>query len=248
LKSNFFEVVPVIDILGGTVVRGVKGERNNYKPVSPIFCHSSDPLTVARSYKEKFDFQSIYVADLDRITGKGNNLDVICQLKKFFQDPGHVYCDPGISGSEELETVHPFIDNLVIGTETLQSLRIFEKAIITLGSDKVTASLDIKAGKVLSQSRELQQLEPARASRLLAETGVRKMFVIKLDAVGTGEGIDFDFYSSLKTSGMKLLPGGGIKNLRDIIRLKLAGFAGCMVASSLYSGAIIPSDLQGITR
>ncbi|MFW9990652.1 MAG: HisA/HisF-related TIM barrel protein [Candidatus Odinarchaeota archaeon] len=246
LKQPSFETVPVIDVLDGRVVRGVRGERNNYKPVLPVFCHSSDPITIARSYRDQFCLQSLYVADLDRILGKGDNLEVIKNLKDLFPDPGHVYCDPGISTSEELEMLHSFIDNLVIGTETLQSLQLFEEAISIFKSDKVSASLDIKGGKVLNNSRELQGLEPVQVASLIAGTSVQRMFIIKLDSVGTGEGTDLDFYSNLQVPGVKLIPGGGIKNLKDVVSLKAAGFAGCMVASSFYSGVITPQDIRSI--
>ena len=55
-------------------------------------------------------------------------------------------CDPGIQKSSEINQLSQHIDNLVIGTETLSSLKLISDAIDAFGTEKVTLSIDIKNG------------------------------------------------------------------------------------------------------
>lgn len=247
-RINTFEIIPVIDLLGGSVVRGVKGERHNYKPVKPIFCSSSDPLEIATSYRDYFNFSSIYIADLDRITGSGNNLEVVKNIKKLFPDPGQVYCDPGISDSCDVDYIHSYIDNLVIGTETLPSLQLINDVTNTFGMEKVTLSLDIKSGNVLTRAKELTDLGLSSVVDKLVNTGIKRMFVIVLDAVGSFRGVDTVSFSSLQKGDLAVFLGGGVRDAKDISRLREIGYSGCLVASCLYNGNITPDHIRNYSK
>lgn len=241
---NPFEIIPVIDLLGGTVVRGIKGERHNYKPVEPVFYNSSDPLDIATSYRDYFNFSSIYIADLDRITGRGDNLEVVKSIKKLFPNPGQVYCDPGINDSGEIDRLSSYIDNLVIGTETLSSLQLISDATGTFGMEKVTLSLDIKNGKVLSRAKELASIDPHDAVDKLVSAGIKRMFIIVLDAVGSFSGVNTGSYSFLQEDDLAVYLGGGVRDINDITRLRKGGYSGCLIASCLYNGSITPEHIH----
>lgn len=75
------EIIPVIDILNGVVVHGVRGEREKYEPIKSVLCNSSDPLEVANVFKE-LGFKSLYVADLDSILKK---VKIMRYLEKFLK-------------------------------------------------------------------------------------------------------------------------------------------------------------------
>ena len=63
------QLIPVIDLMGGQVVRGVGGNRNNYAPVESCFARDPSPGAVARAFAEHFLSTEVYVADLDAIRG-----------------------------------------------------------------------------------------------------------------------------------------------------------------------------------
>ena len=49
-------LIPVIDLMQGQVVRAVRGNRHAYQPIVSKLCASSDPLTVMRfMLKERAD-------------------------------------------------------------------------------------------------------------------------------------------------------------------------------------------------
>src|SRR5262245_28895238 len=61
------QIIPVIDLLGGKVVRGIGGRRSEYRPIESKLVSSSDPAEVAAAFVEHFGSTTCYVADLDAI-------------------------------------------------------------------------------------------------------------------------------------------------------------------------------------
>ncbi|MBL8825705.1 MAG: hypothetical protein JNM18_01880, partial [Planctomycetaceae bacterium] len=66
----------MLDLLGGSVVRGVAGQRSEYRPIQSQLCADARPATVTRALREHFGFQVAYVADLDAIAGAEPAWDV----------------------------------------------------------------------------------------------------------------------------------------------------------------------------
>src|SRR5438270_7483329 len=62
-------LIPVLDVLNGTVVRGVGGRRSEYRPIVSRLTSSTDPVDVARALVEVFQPTELYLADLDAIAG-----------------------------------------------------------------------------------------------------------------------------------------------------------------------------------
>ena len=70
------DAIAVIDIKDGAVVRAVAGERKKYKKVSSRILAEgrAEPIEAAAAFYEKLGIRNIYIADLDAIMGKGNNI------------------------------------------------------------------------------------------------------------------------------------------------------------------------------
>src|SRR5881398_3704297 len=68
---SLMRTIPVLDLLGGQVVRGIGGRRHEYRPVVSGLTASSAPLDVARAFAERFGLRELYLADLDAIAGAG---------------------------------------------------------------------------------------------------------------------------------------------------------------------------------
>src|SRR5438067_3401544 len=63
-------LLPVIDLLGGAVVRGVGGRRSEYRPVVSRLTRSTGPFDVAAAFRDHFGLSDLYLADLDAIAGR----------------------------------------------------------------------------------------------------------------------------------------------------------------------------------
>ena len=63
-------VIPVIDLKGGLVVRGVAGERSRYRPVVSVLGPDPSPGSIAAAFAAVLGLGEVYVADLDAIAGR----------------------------------------------------------------------------------------------------------------------------------------------------------------------------------
>lgn len=58
------KIIPVIDLKDKIAVHGKSGNRDEYKPLESVICKSSNPIEVAKAYKER-GAKTIYIADLN---------------------------------------------------------------------------------------------------------------------------------------------------------------------------------------
>ena len=78
------EVVPVIDLKGGVVVRARHGDRASYRPIETPLSPTSDPLDVVAGLLSVHPFRTLYVADLDAIEGRGDASAILERIAKTF--------------------------------------------------------------------------------------------------------------------------------------------------------------------
>src|SRR5438046_4078339 len=62
-------IIPVLDLKGGVVVRGVAGRREEYRPIVSRLVASAAPIAVARAFRDRLGLTELYLADLDAIAG-----------------------------------------------------------------------------------------------------------------------------------------------------------------------------------
>jgi phosphoribosylformimino-5-aminoimidazole carboxamide ribotide isomerase len=224
-------IIPVLDILDGEVVRGISGERNRYRPIESRITESIDPVQVARDILEYYPFPQIYIADLDRIEGKGDNTD---QVQGIMNLGYEVYLDPGIGGAADISQELRDVQHLVVGTETLHSLG--ELSRICDSHASVVVSLDYKGEGLLTRHQVLRALEPAELVQKICRSGVSEVIYLDLSRVGTGSGVFSKRLAEVASSStVPLLVGGGIRNSEDVEALEILEVSGVLVASSLHN-------------
>ena len=69
------EVIPVIDLKGGAVVRAHLGRRDSYAPIETPLASTSAPADVVAGLLALHPFRAIYAADLDAIERRGDHGD-----------------------------------------------------------------------------------------------------------------------------------------------------------------------------
>ena len=78
------QAIPVIDLMGGQVVRARMGDRASYRPLDSPISPTSDPIDVLRGLLGIFPFPTLYIADLDAIQGGGNNSQTLRRIRADF--------------------------------------------------------------------------------------------------------------------------------------------------------------------
>src|SRR5260370_13672938 len=111
------DIIPVLDLRGGIVVRAHRGQRDQYRPLESPLSPTSDPVDVMRGLYSVYPFMTFYVAYLDAIMGTGNNEAVLRRLAAEF--PAAVFwVDNGVSDlSSVLDWLHSGLGDLVVCTD-----------------------------------------------------------------------------------------------------------------------------------
>src|SRR5436309_152588 len=76
-----FEIIPVIDLMGGLVVRDRGGERDFYRPLVSPLAVSARPADVVRGLLQLHAFRQVYIADLDAIRKRGEHVAEVRALR-----------------------------------------------------------------------------------------------------------------------------------------------------------------------
>lgn len=237
------KIIPVIDVLGGIAVHAVRGKRKEYQPLKSVLCTSADPLNVAASLKA-FGFSKLYIADLDAIVGGQPDFSL---FKRIVDKTGlDVMVDAGITNLETAEKLlKTNVSQLIIGTETLQSINFMTEAVESFGSEKIVVSLDFMGARILSGFELGKLADPVTFLREIEKAGVTQIIVLDLAKVGSGEGVNIDFLREvIGKIKIKVLVGGGVRDVKDLAELRDLGVFGVLIATSLHSGKISPESLK----
>ncbi|NQV27417.1 MAG: hypothetical protein HQ518_23965 [Rhodopirellula sp.] len=238
-------VIPVIDLLDATVVRGVAGQREKYQPVKSCITQSAEPLAVANAFRNTFGLSTLYVADLDAILRAQPNFRIYQELK---DDGFDLLIDPGLRNVFDAEaTLMAGATKVIAGLESWRSLATLEMMLQKVGSDRVIFSLDLKARRSLSKLVDVLSDDPIEIGCAVIESGVRELIVLDLAAVGIASGpTTLDICQSLREFApkLKLITGGGVRSATDLQTLRSAGLDGVLIASALHDGTIKPDDLD----
>lgn len=230
-----FRIVFVLDILNGSAVHAVRGERAKYKPVSGSrICDSSAPMDIISVLMPK----EVYIADLDRLQHLGDNFELIKRISAMAK----TMADIGAEDMGDVEKCIGIADTVILGTETA-SLDLIKKAAKKFPG-RISVSIDIKNGMVLTKDRKMA-LEPKELVKLLNEYDIKDLIILELNKVGTGAGIDVDFLKGIaEISNHNVLAGGGIRDMKDVNTLKNTGMRGALVATAVHSGKIPVEVIQ----
>ncbi len=237
------KVIPVLDILNGIAVHAVRGKRKEYSPLISVISDSPNPQDVAKAFA-RLGFTELYIADLNAIMGNGESLAVIEQIGEV--TGLKLLVDAGVANTSMARTIllHG-ASKVIVGTETLTDVGFVQQAVQTLGSDRVVVSLDVKNGRLLNRFNFEKNLDPVYVLQEFRGAGLTQVILLDLGRVGSGEGIDWDLLQKVQTDArMAVYVGGGVRGMKDLLRLKEKGVVGVLVATSLHSGNITVDDIR----
>lgn len=231
------EVVPVLDVARGHVVRGVRGDRSSYKPIVSPLAQGSDPADLAQGYMDIYPFRKIYVADLDGIEGRGRNVHLVPALSAVL---GHmdIWLDAGIASRKAARAVLAApVTTLIVGSESIEGTAEFS-ALAAEAPQRTVLSLDFRGEEFMGPARLLSD----------SDLWPERVIVMTLARVGSGEGPDIARLSEVvaRAGKRKVYAAGGVRDRADLRAVRAAGAAGVLVASALHGGAISAADIKDV--
>src|SRR5437660_93317 len=119
-------ILPVLDLKGGQVVRGMGGRRHEYRPIVSQLTASTNPLDVAEAIRRHFGLSDLYLADLDAIAGASPACVAYGQLR----EAGFRLCvDAGLHDADSAANhATEGLEEIVFGLETLRGPRELREA------------------------------------------------------------------------------------------------------------------------
>jgi phosphoribosylformimino-5-aminoimidazole carboxamide ribotide isomerase len=222
------QVIPVLDLIAGQVVRAKMGDRDAYRPIQTPLSATADPVDVTSGLMKLGAVSTLYVADLDAIRGRGENFDTLARLRAAFPALS-LWIDNGAADSGALATTRRF-GAPVLGSESQRDLSLVADAPDAL------LSLDFRGDAFQGPPELLRRPE-------LWPNGI---IVMTLARVGSGAGPDFDRLAVIRESAgpRRVYAAGGVRDSADLDALRDAGAAGVLVASALHDGKISPGDWE----
>jgi phosphoribosylformimino-5-aminoimidazole carboxamide ribotide isomerase len=244
LKGVSLRILPVLDVMGGIVVRGVGGRREEYRPIVSRLTDSTWPLDVARAFRDHFGLDHLYVADLDAIGGQRPALGVYAALHA---DGFRLAVDAGVRQAADGEVpARAGVAEVVAGLETIAGPEVLRELCRRFDASRLIFSLDLKEGRPLGDLTAWHTEAPLQIVAQAVAIGIKNLIVLDLADVGSGRGVGtHELCGSLIAAypGTAVMAGGGIRHGEDLKQLKLCGVSGALVASALHDGRLSKDDL-----
>jgi phosphoribosylformimino-5-aminoimidazole carboxamide ribotide isomerase len=237
------KIIPVIDVLNGTAVHAIRGERKQYQPLRSVLCRSSDPLEIALTF-DSLGFKYLYLADLDAISGKPAHFSLYHQIVA--KTGLEVMVDAGTADIYKAKKVlETGVTKIVVGSETLISLDFLNQAVKAFGEEKLIASVDMRDGRVLSESETIKSLDAVSFTQKLADLGISQIILLDLTRVGTEHGINHALLENvLQKTNLEVFVGGGIKGIQELERLRKQHISGVLIATVLHNEKVKVDELK----
>lgn len=231
-------ILPVIDVKGGVVVRGIAGRRAEYRPMVSELTPSCFPVTVAQALRERFGFHELYLADLDAIAGAAPGLGIYADLQA---DGFSLWVDAGLRRVADASPLQAAgVDSIIAGLESLDGPQALAELFHVLGPARLVFSLDLKEGQPLGRADRW----PASAwdiALVAMLAGVRRLLILDLAHVGVGRGSGtHDLCARLRRhdATLQITTGGGVRDDTDVQDLYRHGVDFVLVASALHDGRL----------
>lgn len=224
------KVIPAVDLLGGKVVRLVKGDPNN-KTI-----YSDDPVGTAKKWAAA-GADALHVVDLDATLTSGSNAETVSRIAKEAGIP--VQAAGGIRSFELASTLLGKVDRVVLGTLAYRQPEAVERLLKEFGSDRIIVAIDQKQGKVMIDGwRSSTGADVLDSMARFKEMGARYFLLTSIERDGTLLGPDTDILGKACSMNVDVFASGGISGNDDIVRVKQTGAYAVILGKALYDGWI----------
>lgn len=236
----------MLDLLNGQVVHAVKGVREKYQPVKSMLCDSSEPIHVARAFREQLGADELYVADLDAIqTGEQASHREL--IETLLRERFKILLDAGVADKEmAYRWLKSGIEKVIIGSETLSNWETLQELPTHIPAQHLIFSLDMRGGRILSRCSKLARMDQFSILEQLLASGWHEIILLDLERVGSEAGIDLEMVGRVRNQfpELSLVLGGGITGMEELLALKQLGVAGALMATMLHRGKLSAEQVR----
>ena len=230
-------VIPAVDVLDHQVVQLVGGKPGSQQIVIP------DIKSTAKKWVD-LGAKYLHLVDLDGAFGKGDNIDVFCDIIRTCGVP----CEVG-GGIRSEETIRRYVeagaDRVITGTKAVTDIE-WLKEMANKFPGKIVVGMDMKDGKVVIKGWQ----EPAPYSLkylfdVIGSLPVAGVLFTHVDVEGKKGGVDENATRQFVTDcPVMVIASGGLTTYRDAETLSRSGAIAAVVGMALYDGVVKPWEWE----
>ena len=222
------KVIAAIDIMGGSVVRLVKGD-----PANKVV-YSSDPVDTSKKW-ETAGADMLHIVDLDAAFSSGSNAELVVKITAAVKIP--VQVAGGIRTPEKAEEMMSKASRVVLGTMAYSTPEVVRK-LAKKNPGRVVISIDQVNGKVMVKGwKESTGMKVADAISQFASMGVDEFLLTSIERDGTLQGPDVSTLAEAAKSA-RIIASGGIASLQDIVKVRSTGCSSVILGKAMYDGKV----------
>lgn len=222
------KVIAAVDIMGGSVVRLVKGDPAN-KTV-----YSSDPVETAKKW-EAAGADMLHIVDLDAAFASGSNAELTARIAGAVRIP--VQVAGGVRSPGKAEEMLAKASRVVLGTMAYSDPEAVRKLAKT-NPGRIVISIDQVGGKVMVKGwKESTGTKVADAISQFASMGVDEFLLTSIERDGTLQGPDVRTLAEAAISA-RIIASGGIASVQDIVKVRSAGCSSVILGKAMYDGRV----------
>lgn len=225
------EILPAIDLKNGFAVRLKKGEMNSAK------IYSDKPWELAEKFAD-LGAKWLHIVDLDgAFAGEAKNVKTIEKIVK--STNLKIEVGGGIRDEERIKFYkNSGVSRFILGSAALKNPEFVKQM---TKKYKIAVGIDAKNGFVATEGwAEVSNIKACELAKIYADAGVEAIICTDISKDGMLSGVNVKFSEEIaKSSGIKTIASGGVKDLRDIKALKQSGkIYGVIVGKAYYEGFI----------
>jgi phosphoribosylformimino-5-aminoimidazole carboxamide ribotide isomerase len=229
-------VIAAVDIMGGSVVRLVKGN-----PANKVE-YSNDPVETAKKW-ENVGADMLHVVDLDAAFSTGSNSELIAKISEAVRIPLQIA--GGIRSLEKAEEVLSMASRVVIGTMAYREPEVIRK-LVKKNAGRVAISVDQIDGMVMVKGwKESTGTRVADAISQFLAIGVDEFLLTSIDRDGTLQGPDIKTLADAAVSA-RIIASGGISSIEDVIRIRSAGCSSVIIGKAMYDDKVSIEKVKAV--
>jgi phosphoribosylformimino-5-aminoimidazole carboxamide ribotide isomerase len=231
------KVIAAVDIMGGSVVRLVKGD-----PASKVE-YSNDPVETAKKW-ELAGADMLHVVDLDAAFSTGNNSGLIARISEAVRVPLQIA--GGIRSVEKAEEILSIATRLVIGTMAYREPGVVRK-LVKKKPGRIVISVDQMDGTVMMKGwKESTGMRVSDAISQFIAIGIDEFLLTSIDRDGTLQGPDIKTLADASVYA-RIIASGGISSIEDVIKIKNAGCSSVIIGKAMYEGKVSIEKVKAVS-
>lgn len=217
------KLIPALDLKNNKIVTSSIGNKREYQEISSKLAPSSDPLRFLDYILSLYDFNTIYLADLDSIKGFNAENFLISEILQEHKNITFII-DNGVRLYSQLNAYKYSNFTQIIATETFKEYQL----VINEEYNNYILSLDIINKRIICKNNQYKKLRP------------EKIILMDIDNIGKKSGINcknIDLLGNIFPRS-KIMLAGGISGNEDIIEAEKKGISGIILLTALLENKI----------